>query len=79
LTKYHGEFGFYGRLTQPVLQLESREGLTWAGLHPDDYLVTRIRQETNMPLEAGFTQPYRGGYLAIVDGRTLLQNPELLP
>jgi 4-amino-4-deoxy-L-arabinose transferase-like glycosyltransferase len=79
LTSYHGEFGFYGRLTQPVLLLESTEGLAWAGLHPGDYLVTRGRQVTHMPLEAAFTQPYRGGYLAIVDGRTLLQNPGLLP
>jgi 4-amino-4-deoxy-L-arabinose transferase-like glycosyltransferase len=79
LTSYHGEFGFYGRLTQPVLQLESEEALAWAGLHPGDYLVTRGRQLAHMPLEAAFTQPYRGGHLAIVDGSTLLQHPELLP
>jgi 4-amino-4-deoxy-L-arabinose transferase-like glycosyltransferase len=79
LTKYHGEFGFHGRLTQPVLQLESAGALEWARLHPGDYLVARARQEAHLPLEAVFTQPYRGGYLAIEDGRTLLQSPELLP
>jgi 4-amino-4-deoxy-L-arabinose transferase-like glycosyltransferase len=79
LMNYHGEFGFYGRLTQPVQQLDSAEALAWAGLHPGDYLVTRGRQVADMQLEAEFLQPYRGGYLAIVDGRTLLQNPGLLP
>jgi len=79
LTGYHGQFGFYGRLTRPILQLESTEGLAWARAHPRDYLVIRGRQVTRVPPEAVFTQHYRGGYLAIVDGNTLLQNPGLLP
>ncbi len=79
LTRYHGQFGFYGRLTRPILQLESAEGLAWARAHPRDYLVTRERQVTRVPPEAAFTQSYRSGYLAIVDGKTLLQNPGLLP
>jgi hypothetical protein len=48
-------------------------------LHPGDYLVTRGRQVADVLPEAAFIQPYRGGYLAIVDGKTLLQNPGLLP
>jgi len=76
---YHGQFGFYGRLTRPILQIEPGRALAWARSHPRDYLVITGHHLTGLPEDAAFTQYYRGGGLAIVDGKTVLQHPELLP
>lgn len=64
--RYHGQFGFYGRLTQPVQQISAAEISDWSRAHPDGYLVMTGRQSS-----AGYPgvlhhQPYQGGYLAIV-------------
>ncbi|HYQ72775.1 MAG TPA: glycosyltransferase family 39 protein, partial [Gammaproteobacteria bacterium] len=79
VTSYHGQFGFYGRLSRPVQLIEPGQELAWARSHPGGYLAISGRHLTREPADAAFSQPYRGGYLAIVDGETLLRHPELLP
>lgn len=79
VTHYHGQFGFYGRLTRPLTQIEDGRELDWARSHPGDYMVITGRHLQGVPRDAAYAQPYRGGMLAIVTGATLLQHPELLP
>jgi len=77
LERYHGQFGFYGRLTRPLLQLAPGEVRHWAGQQPDGYLVTSGRGHAPKP--AAFAQPYQSGYLAILAGRRVMEDPGLLP
>ncbi|MDX2457224.1 MAG: glycosyltransferase family 39 protein [Gammaproteobacteria bacterium] len=76
---YHGQFGFVGRLQQALVQLDSDSALAWAALHPDDWLVVMTRKTAEQYPKAVFTQPYRSGYLAVWDGRTVIENPAVLP
>ena len=76
---YHGQFGFVGRLLQPLVQLDSDSALAWAALHPDDLLVVMTGKTAEQYPKAVFTQPYRSGYLAVWDGRTVIENPAVLP
>ena len=76
---YHGQFGFVGRLRQPLVQLESDSALAWAARHPDDLLVVMSRELPEQYPMAVFTQPYRSGYLALWKGRTVVENPAVLP
>jgi 4-amino-4-deoxy-L-arabinose transferase-like glycosyltransferase len=39
--KYEGEYHFFGRLTEPLLELNDRDLPAWAAAHPDGVLVTR--------------------------------------
>jgi len=79
LERYHGQFGFYGRLTEPVLQLAPEEARRWAQQHPDGYLVISARGSIAQPPDALFAQPYQSGYLAILAGRSVAEDPGLLP
>ena len=78
VNQYHGQFGFYGRLVQPLVQLPVTTMQDWAKSHPQGYLIMTADAPDELP-DALYTWPYRGKYLAIVDGRTLQQNPQLLP
>jgi len=76
--RYHGQFGFYGRLRQPVVQLEPEKVLQWARQHPRDYVMITGKNIGKFAAAAVFAQPYRSGYLAIIDGATLGAHPEYL-
>ena len=78
---YHGQFGFTGRLQQALVQLDSDSALAWAAQHPDDLLVVMTGKTAESPPypKAVFTQPYRSGYLDVWDGRTVIENPAVLP
>lgn len=78
LDRYHGQFGFYGRLTEPLLQLAPAQALHWTQQHPDGYLVISARGPAAPP-PAAFAQPYQSGYLAILAGRSVIEDPGLLP
>jgi len=77
LTPYHGQFGFLGRLTQPVLYIPASVVVAWAQQHPDAYLVMVYRDgQADFP-RAVFAQPYRSGYLVIREARAVTANPDL--
>ena len=76
--RYHGQFGFAGRLTQPIVQLEAGQALAWAEQHQQDYLVIITRSALEEYPKAVFTQPYRSGYLAIYSGEAVANNPAVL-
>lgn len=65
--KYHGEFQFLGRLTQPVVSLETmEEGRVWAQANPAGVVVATLgRSEIpSSPLPI-VQQPYRGKVLVM--------------
>jgi len=70
--RYQGEFGFYGRLQQPLIQLAPGTAAAWAVAHPDDYLVLAGRDLPTQRPEMIFTQAYRSRELAIIRGRALI-------
>ena len=76
--RYHGQFGFGGRLTQPVVQLQAGQARVWAEQHPRDYLVVISRTAIEEYPKAVFTQPYRSGYLAVYLGESVANNPAVL-
>jgi hypothetical protein len=75
--RYHGQFGFSGRLVQPLVQLEATTLAAWAQQHPQGYLVMAVRRPDEFA-DAVYTQPYRGRYLAIREGRAVSGAPTLL-
>jgi 4-amino-4-deoxy-L-arabinose transferase-like glycosyltransferase len=77
MTPYHGQFGFHGRLTQPVLYIPADRVVAWAQQHPDAWVVMVYRGgQAGFP-QGVFTQPYRGGYLVIREARAVTANPDL--
>ena len=79
VSHYHGQFGFVGRLRQPLIQLDADSALAWARQHPDDLLVVITGKKPEQYPMAVFTQPYRSEYLAVLTGRALTENPAVLP
>jgi 4-amino-4-deoxy-L-arabinose transferase-like glycosyltransferase len=79
-SRYHGQFGFQGRLAQPLVQLQADTMLPWAARHPRDYLVviTRSAALVEEYPKAIFTQAYRSGYLVILTGDAVAKNPAVL-
>jgi hypothetical protein len=80
LGRYHGQFGFYGRLTRPIRQLAAGQTQDWARAHPDGYLVFTGHGRSAPPGDdVLFAQPYQSGYLAIRDGHGVVKAPGPLP
>lgn len=76
--QYHGQFGFYGRLVRPLVQLNAGTAPEWAERHPQGYLVITAGDRPDELPEAVYTQPYRRGYLAILEGRVVPRYSALL-
>jgi 4-amino-4-deoxy-L-arabinose transferase-like glycosyltransferase len=79
LDRYHGQYGFYGRLTEPVVQLQPGQARDWARQHPRGYLVITARKSTAAPVPSVFAQPYQSGYLAILDAAVVVESDLPLP
>ena len=57
--KYHGQFHFLGRLSEPLEALEYSSDRTWAQANPGGYLVFYTRH-TRIPVEGSvYDQPWR--------------------
>lgn len=71
---YHGEFGFYGRLSQPVKSLWPLQVEDWLRANPDGLLVVKARRITvDASLPPEFDQPYRGDHLLMYRADALLR------
>jgi 4-amino-4-deoxy-L-arabinose transferase-like glycosyltransferase len=59
--KYHGQFHFLGRLTQPITVVEQWNGsaVDWARAHPSDYLVVYRSDWAGLGAGALYSQPFR--------------------
>jgi 4-amino-4-deoxy-L-arabinose transferase-like glycosyltransferase len=65
--KYHGQYDFLGRLARPLAVVPEPEVATWLGKNPDGKIVVYYRKEPyDGPGKVELSQPYRGGYAAIV-------------
>ena len=65
--KYHGEFQFLGRLTEPLIAMQTpKEGLEWAKSHANGVVIRTLRKkdipQSPKPIR---TQPYRGKFLVM--------------
>lgn len=66
LKRYHGQFGFHGRIVEPIDSLVGNEVVDWMAAHPHGFLVA-ISGDAGEPVPgAAYSQPYRGGTLSIV-------------
>lgn len=65
--KYHGEFQFLGRLTQPLYEMQHMEdGQIWAKSHGNGIVMATMRRKDVPPLPKPVSiQPYRGKVLVI--------------
>ena len=72
---YHGEFGFYGRLTRPVQEVAMPQLGDWSRAHPDGYVVLTGKQSSAGCPGVVHDQPYQSGYLTIA--RTLVAGSDL--
>jgi hypothetical protein len=65
--KYHGQYDFLGRLTRPLAVVPEPEVANWLAQNPDGKAVVYYRKEPyDGPGKVELSQPYRGGYAAIV-------------
>lgn len=76
--KYHGQFQFTGRLTEPLTLLNSPEALqTWLQTHSDGFVL--LDSEKLPPSCLVYSHAYRAGQLGFIRSQTLLQErPDLI-
>jgi len=77
LGKYHGQFHFLGRLTDPIAVVDARSIEPWLRRHPGAKVVAYYRALPKDP-EPDFAQAYRGRFLVVWDGAVLLAHPGLV-
>lgn len=75
--KYHAQFQFTGRLTQPLTLLNSPEMLqNWVQNHSNGFVLFDSEKMARENLT--YSHAYRAGELGFISSEKLLQNPELL-
>jgi len=65
--KYNGEFQFLGRLTRPIVTLQTmQDGQAWARANPDAVVIATLRKRDLSPWPTPFfVHPYRGKLMAM--------------
>lgn len=75
--KYHAQFQFTGRLTQPLMLLDSPEALqNWAKNHSDGFVLFDSEKMAHENL--AYWHIYRAGELGFISSEKLLQNTTLI-
>jgi 4-amino-4-deoxy-L-arabinose transferase-like glycosyltransferase len=68
--KYHAQYQFAGRLSQPLEALHAPRLADWLESHPDGVAVVYLRREEDpAPYQALFRHAYRGGISLLIDRR----------
>lgn len=71
---YQGEFGFLGRLTQPVEGLAPDRVLPWLAAHPDGLVVVRDKRIDRADgLQIEFRSPFKSGELFALSAAEVLR------
>jgi hypothetical protein len=71
--KYHDQYQFFGRLQQPLVELQEESLKDWLQHHPAAYVVMYIKNlKTLNGARAVASQPYRGKLVALLDAKTAL-------
>ncbi|MDP1927004.1 MAG: glycosyltransferase family 39 protein [Thiobacillus sp.] len=69
--KYHAQYQFLGRLTQPLVVLNGAELTRWLAANPYAYAVVYVKDAQRLDgIEARHKQMYRGGAAVLVDAKT---------
>lgn len=77
--KYYGQYQFLGRLEHPLEVIQPEDVQKWSRRHPDGYLILYYRHERfSAPIQPEYSQPYRGGYVAVWSSRALREAPEII-
>ena len=72
--KYHGQFNFLGRLTEPLSVTGQGEVVEWLKLHPEAKIISyydRLETQDNPEL----IHPFRSKVIAVWDRATILAHP----
>jgi 4-amino-4-deoxy-L-arabinose transferase-like glycosyltransferase len=72
--EYHGQFHFPGRLRRPIEAIPGGSEHLWLLSHPGGVLVEELSRLPREGPRPDFTQPYRGGVLAVWE-RPVFQAP----
>ncbi len=68
--KYHAQYQFAGRLSQPLEAMHASQLADWLESHPDAVAVVYLgRNEDPKPYQALFSHAYRGGTSLLIDRR----------
>jgi len=74
--KYHDQFQFFGRLQQPLAVLAEQDVSAWARDHPEGLAIAYYADDLpEAPAQPLIRSPYRGGWLAIWQGRDVTAYP----
>lgn len=69
--KYHDQYQFFGRLQQPLVELQEDELKDWLQHHPAAYVVMYLKSlETLKGAATIASQPYRGKVVVLLDAIT---------
>jgi 4-amino-4-deoxy-L-arabinose transferase-like glycosyltransferase len=72
--KYHAQYQFLGRLTQPLIVLDGAAAHAWLTAHPDAYAVVYVSDTRRLAgVPTLVWQRYRGEAAALVDAPTALR------
>jgi len=72
--KYHGQYNFPGRLTQPLSFVDCKTAPDWLRQHPNAALVYYTRRPPT-GVKADVAQRVRGKYAGVWDAATVLADP----
>ncbi|MDP6604214.1 MAG: hypothetical protein QGG17_08480, partial [Rhodospirillales bacterium] len=75
--KYHGQYQFLGRLSEPLAVTWQHGARQWAETHPDAKMIVSHR---TLPegLEPEFAQRFRGRVVAVWDAREVAKNDRIV-
>lgn len=72
-SRYQGEFGFYGRLLQPIAGIEADAAAEWVADHPDGLVVVRRKRvQSERPFKTELDQPYKTDELYVLSAAEVL-------
>lgn len=72
--KYHDQYQFFGRLKQPLVELQGEASKIWLLSHPAAYAVVYVKDTSGLQgIPAIVAQRYRGEVAALLDAQTALR------
>ena len=75
LARYHAQFQFAGRLTQPLAELGRGDLPAWLEKNPHGAVVVYVDRKRQLPASL-FSQPYRGETAVLLSAEQALRLPE---
>ena len=75
--KYHGQFQFTGKLTQPLELVDSQNLAAWLHANPTGFVLMEANKLPDDKIL--YSHAYRSGELGFVSAKMLLNHPEFVP